>query len=254
MSIPNAYDLKRFYNSFHGRVIRRILRGHLSEMWEDCNNLTLFGYGYVLPYMRPYVNKADCSYVLFPAQMGAHHWSDKNGNIVGVTAENALPLETNSVDRILIIHALEFFDYPDEVFAELWRVLKSTGKIIIIVPNRLGFWSRADWTPFGQGRPYSAHQVENLLHENRFVHEQTRHALFSPAFKSPLTFRLAKVFEIIGSFIFPALGGVHIIEASKQLYAGTRGTPVCASGKLLEVGKKVVGAKKHIPTTRDKME
>ncbi len=251
MSIPNAYDLKRFYNTFHGRVVRLIIRKHLLDMWSDCKGLTLFGYGYVLPYLRPYVESCEKSYVLFPAQLGAHHWSAQDKNIVGVTAENALPLETNSVDRILITHALEFFDYPDEVFEELWRVLKSTGKIIIVVPNRLGFWSRADWTPFGQGRPYSAHQVENLLHENRFVHEQTRHALFSPAFKSPLTFRLAKAFEIIGSIICPALGGVHIIEASKQLYAGTRGTPVRAGGKLLEVGKKVVGAKKPVPTPCD---
>ncbi len=253
MNSPDAYSFKRFYNSFHGRVMRRILRNSLVEMWPNCNKLTVMGYGYAIPYMRPYLEKAEQCYVIFPKQLGAHHWPEREPNLVGVSLEDQLPIETNSVDRVIMFHALEFLDYPDEVFTELWRVLKSTGKVMIVVPNRMGLWSRADWTPFGQGRPYSAHQVENLLHENRFVHERTKHALFSPAFKNPLLFRLASVFETIGKYVYPALGGVHMIEASKQLYAGNRGTPARTKGSLIAAGKKVVTGKQTVPTPREKI-
>ena len=254
MDKSDAYSLKRFYNKFHGRVMRRILRDHLVDMWPETKGLTVMGYGYTPPYMRPYLEKSERSFVVFPSQLGAHHWPDRAPNLVCVSAEDQLPIETNSIDRIIIFHALEFLDYPDEVFAELWRVLKSTGKIMVIVPNRMGLWARADWTPFGQGRPYSAHQVENLLHENRFVHERTRHALFSPAFKNPLFFRLASMFEAIGKYLYPALGGVHMIEASKQLYAGSRGTPARTKGSLIAAGKKVVAGKQTVPTPREKLK
>ena len=83
----------------------------------------------------------------------------------------------------------------------------------------MGLWSRADWCPLGQGQPYSARQVETFLKDNLFVHERTCQALFSPAFRNTFWLRSAPIFERIGKYLYPALGGVHIIEASKQIYA-----------------------------------
>ena len=247
MRALTAYQLKSFYNSFKGRVIRRIIREKILEIWPDLKAMNILGYGYALPYLKPYLDQSSCLSVMMPQQMGIHHWPPENKNLVCLSAEDTLPIETNSVDRILMVHSLEFLDNPEETFEELWRVLKSSGRLLIVVPNRVGLWARSDWSPFGQGQPYSARQVENFLSDNLFVHERTTHALFSPPFQSEFLLRAAQFFEKIGAYIYPALGGVHVIEASKQLYANT-GTGVRA-GHLRTSAKKAVPTK-PVPTPR----
>jgi hypothetical protein len=105
-------------------------------------------------------------------------------------------------------------------FEELWRVLKSNGRILIIVPNRMGLWCRADWTPFGHGRPYSAAQVNNFLREHLFVPERTEKGVFIPPFENNFLLRSAGWWEALGEKICPGMGGVIFVEASKQVYAG----------------------------------
>ncbi len=244
----SAYDLKSFYNAFSGRVIRKILRMHIGGLWPETKNLNVMGYGYALPYLRPYMDESQTIYNVMPAQLGVHEWPPNEPNLVCLSEENALPLPTNSVDRIIMVHGLEFLDFPESSFEELWRVLKSSGRIVLVVPNRMGLWARADWNPFGQGKPYSARQVETFLKDNLFVHEQTSYALFSPPFQNNLLLRAAHIFEKMGRYLYPALGGVTIIEASKQLYAG-KGKAV--TSKVPKTLKKAVSTK-PVPTSRVK--
>lgn len=220
----NAYSLKSFYNSRKGKIVRNLVSGKIKETIPHMKEKRLMGYGYAMPYISGYADEASQMFNMMPLQLGVHNWPPKQENCVCLHLENLLPLETNSVDFVIMAHALEFLDKPEDSFEELWRVLKSTGRIIIVVPNRVGLWARADWSPFGQGRPYSVAQVENFLSDNLFVHERTTHALFSPPFKSEILLRTADIFEKIGPYLYPALGGVHIIEASKQIYAGTAKT------------------------------
>lgn len=244
-----AYDLKRFYNGMKGRIVRNLIRSRILDIWPDAVKLNVVGYGYALPYLKPYLENSSYTINLMPTQLGVHEWPPDEKNLVCLNAEQWLPLETNSVDRIIMIHALEFMDYPEESFEEIWRVLKSTGRLLVIVPNRMGLWARADWSPFGQGRPYSAWQVENFLADNLFVHEKTSYALFSPPFRKVLFLRAANFFEKIGPYLYPALGGVHIIEASKQIYANTGQGARAKSRNPL---KKAVAVKKPVPTPRIK--
>ncbi len=220
MRILNAYSLKNFYNSRKGHIVHSVLEHQIRRFWSGVHPKKLLGYGYALPYLSPYHQENNYVFNLMPAQLGVHGWPSQGANLVGLHQESDLPLETNSVDFVLMMHGLEFLDDPEEAFTEVWRVMKSTGRLLIIVPNRMGFWARADWSPFGQGRPYSARQVENFLSDNLFVHERTTHALFSPPFKNQLFLRFARFFEKIGPYLYPALGGVHVIEATKQIYAG----------------------------------
>lgn len=242
----SAYDLKSFYNSLKGRIIRGLIRRKILSRWPEVKGMSLVGYGYALPYLRPYLEDNNRIFNMMPAQLGVHDWPPEDKNRVCLSAEQLLPLETNSVDRILMVHALEFLDFPEETFEELWRVLKSTGRLLIVVPNRMGFWARADWSPFGQGRPYSSRQVEHFLSDNLFVHESTSYALFSPPFQNDVLLRAANFFEKIGPYLYPALGGVTVIEASKQLYAG-RGKGVRVETR--DAVRKAVTAK-PVPTPR----
>lgn len=219
---PSAYDLKDFYNTLGGRIIRTVLRERIGEFWpaDEQRDMRMVGIGYALPYMRPYLDKAERVVSLMPPQQGAHPWPMDGQNLVCMGDEAALPIETNSIDRVLLVHALEFSGFHQPLFEELWRVMKGNARMMIVVPNRMGLWSRADWSPFGQGTPFSASQVERFLRDNMFSHERTRHALFVPPFRRDMFLRSAKFFEKTGRMICPAAGGVHIVEASKQLYAG----------------------------------
>lgn len=243
-----AYELKRFYYGMKGRVVRRLVQDKILELWpsDSTSKQSVVGYGYALPFLRPYIKDSSRVVNMMPAQLGVHNWPTEENNLVCLNAEQWLPLETNSVDRVLMVHSLEFLDYPEETFEEIWRVLKSTGRLLIVVPNRMGLWARADWSPFGQGKPYSAWQVENFLGDNLFVHERTSHAVFTPPFKNNLFLRAANIFETIGPYLYPALGGVNIIEASKQIYAGTgKGVRINSRDRV----KKAVSVK-PIPTPR----
>ncbi len=216
------YDLKNFYGSRAGRLVRRILSGHIHMFWPDITRLRIIGMGYAVPYLPVPCDEAECAVALMPAQGGVHPWPEGQPGRVCLYDNAAIPLETESVDRIIIIHGFEMSDNPDEFLAEVWRVLKSNGRVLLVVPSRLGFWARADWTPFGAGRPFSMSQINRHLQHNLFVRERIERALYMPPFRSFWLLRFAYTVESFGKFLFPGLAGVHIVEASKQVYAGTR--------------------------------
>ncbi|MCD8497760.1 MAG: hypothetical protein LRZ85_06580 [Alphaproteobacteria bacterium] len=63
------------------------------------------------------------------------------------------------------------------------------------------------------------------------MHERTEQALFFPPLKFTPALKAAFVLEKYGRYVWP-LGGVHIVEASKQLYAPidkSRGSKVKAA-------------------------
>jgi SAM-dependent methyltransferase len=221
----SVYDLRGFYNSKTGRVVRRILQQRIHDFWPDAKGLRFLGCGYATPYLRGFADGAERVFALMPAGHGAHAWPYNTGtateekNLVCLAEEAELPFETNSIDRILLIHDLEFSELLKANLQEIWRVLKSNGRLLVVVPNRSGFWARADWSPFGQGTPYSATQIHNYLRDNQFVHERTEEALFMPPLRFPMVLKAARFFEKIGKNYISVAPGVHIVEASKQMYA-----------------------------------
>lgn len=221
----NVHDLKHFYSQRRGRLVRRFVSSHIREMWPDLHGQRLMGCGYALPYLNNIGREAERNFAFMPQALGVHYWPEGEKGRVFLGDETDLPIETESIDRILVIHGLEFFDRPSACFHELWRVLKSSGRLMVLVPNRLGFWARSEGTPFGHGRPYSVRQLTHILQDNMFIHERTEQALFMPPFKSFPVMRTAYAFESLGRFIFPGLAGVHIVEASKQIYAGSAKAP-----------------------------
>lgn len=216
----SAYGLKSFYASRAGRLVRRLLLSHIRRIWPDMKGLRVMGYGYAVPYLRPLMEGAERVFAVMPAHGGAHVWPDGEKGLVCLSGEYRFPVETESIDRLILIHSLEHTPLPDELLQEVWRVLKSNGRLLLVVPNRLGLWARADWTPFGYGSPFTAGQIVSRLEEQLFVHERTERALFMPPFRSFLMLRAAYALESFGRFAFPGLAGVYLVEAGKQVYAG----------------------------------
>ncbi len=229
-----VYDFKSFYNTRLGRMTRRILQNRIREIWPNIKGLSLMGVGYAVPYLRVFDDEASNIFAIMTASKGAHHWPHDGLNTVAMAHSAALPIETNSLDRVLMMHDLEFCEYPHAALAEIWRTLKSNGRLMVVVPNRTGLWARGDHSPFGQGAPYSLSQLSHNLRQNKFVIERSEEALFMPPISNTLILRGAGLFEQWGRKIMPFGAGVHIIEASKQLYAPVdkgRGSAVAVSGQ-----------------------
>lgn len=217
----SVYDLKAFYNSKTGRVVRRVLQKRIRDFWSDLTGMSVMGCGYAVPYLRIFKEESERVFSVMPAGQGVHHWPQTmdEKNLCCLSEESELPIESSSVDRILMIHDLEFSEILHPNLQEIWRVLKPNGRLLVIVPNRSGLWSSADWSPFGLGTPYSWSQICYYLRDNSFIHEQTKEALFLPPTQRTLFLKFAGLFETVGPTCLPFLAGVHMVEATKQVFA-----------------------------------
>ena len=231
------YDLQSFYNGSEGRLLQTLISGAIDKFWSEAKGEHILGVGYAAPYLGALQadNKVAC---VMMAGQGAHHWSPEQKNLTVLAEESELPFENSSVDRVLLVHNLEYSEFLQANLNEIWRVLKPQGRLLVIVPNRSGFWSRTDWSPLGQGQPFSKTQICNVLRDNSFVYERSRQAVFVPPIRKRFMRRAAPFFERFG-FYAGLPGGVHIIEVSKQLYAkADRGTP----SRVMVRGRDIFGA------------
>ncbi len=129
-----------------------------------------------------------------------------------------MPLTDSAVDRVLLVHALEMSADPVELLREIWRVLAAGGRLLAVVPNRRGLWARMDTTPFGHGRPYSRPQIMQLLRDAWFTPVGWHEALYVPPIAANWFLRTAIAWESTGSTLSAPFAGVHIVEATKQVY------------------------------------
>ncbi len=221
-----APDLRDFYASMLGRVVLRVLKPRLRGLWPDVQGLRLLGVGYATPFLRLFAPEAERVAALMPARQGAVFWSSYDGATAAshgqaaMCEEDAWPIETSSVDRVLVVHGVPGAENLDAVLRESWRVLTGQGRLMLIVPNRAGLWARFDHTPFGQGTPFSMSQIRQHLRDYLFVPENAERALFVPPTSSRLVLAAAPLAEKIGRGFCNAFGGVNIIDAGKQVYAG----------------------------------
>ena len=221
----DVLDLRKFYAGDLGGVVRRVLTQRIRARWRHTNGLTMMGLGFATPYLTAFRGEALRLGALMPAAQGALVWPS-SGPMLSVMVEgHALPLPDNSVDRLLAVHSLEAAGSAHAQLREMWRVLTPEGRLILIVPNRRGVWSRRDATPFGHGQPYSRGQLERLLTDALFTPVQWETALHMPPVDRRFVVRWANVFERFGGKFSARFAGVILVEAQKEIMApiGTAG-------------------------------
>lgn len=216
----DAQASAQFYASLQGTVTASLLRARLEGLWPSANGLAMLGMGFAGPYLESYRVRGGLERCisLTPAQTGSVRWPEQGRGLSCTAEEDALPFPDLSFDRVLLVHSLEAADNGRRLLREAWRVLKDDGRLVVIAPNRRGWWAYVESTPFGQGQPYSPGQIGRLLRSSLFRVERRDTALFLPPTRLRLVLRGARIWEGAGRLLAPQLAGVTLTEASKDLY------------------------------------
>ena len=219
----DVIELKEFYNGTElGRTTKELINRILdTKINTEFGSLTI-GFGFGCPFLDNKIKDSENKnfLLLMPSEQGVVSWPDKSKNLSALVDEVSWPVNTSTADVILIAHGLEVSDNQDLLLQEVFRVLKDSGKLLILVPNRTGFWARSDSTPFGYGKPYSVSQLTALLRKNQFQIDSITPGLYGfPAKKGywlKSLFLWEKVGKKLKSFF---LGGLLVVEARKDVYA-----------------------------------
>jgi SAM-dependent methyltransferase len=215
----DVIDLRDFYLTSLGQVARRIIRRAIRRIWPDLRGQRLVGIGYATPFLGAVSAETERTIALMPAALGVLGWPAGGRNLVALADEGELPFADYSIDRVLLVHAVETCGDVGQLLKEVWRVLAGGGRLLVVAANRRGIWARLDRTPFGSGRPYTMSQLSRLLRDELFTPEGSDTALFMPPAREGMILRSAPVWDRIGSRWFPTVAGVVLIEAAKQIYA-----------------------------------
>src|SRR5580704_7714256 len=194
----DVIDLRDFYSQRLGIVARRLINRGIHERWPSAEGQRVLGIGYPTPYLGLFREDCERCIAFMPAAQGVLKWPTARPTLAALVDEFSLPLPDASVDRILLVHALEISDDPEGLLREVW--------------------TRTDTTPFGHGRPYSRSQITQLLRQTWFTPTGWGEALFMPPVAGGWFLRSAMAWERVGAALSLSFAGVHIVEATKQVY------------------------------------
>ena len=215
---PDVVDFHAFYGSHLGQVARRVIRKELRALWPNVTGDSVLGLGYATPFLGLFREEAVRTIALMPAGQGVMAWPNDGKRLVAITEEGELPLPDESIDRILLVHAIEFAEQTEPLMREVWRVLRPGGHLLALVPNRRSLWARVERTPFGHGRPFSGSQLTRLLRDSHFDPVRQEGALYLPPVQARLILRTNQLWQRLGQVLGKPFGGVVLVEATKQVY------------------------------------
>jgi SAM-dependent methyltransferase len=215
----DVVDLRDFYAAPLGRMAARQLMPVLSPLMRVDAGTRVLGIGFATPYLSS-LEGAERVLAFMPAPQGVIDWPAGGASATALVEEASLPLSDSSVDLILLVHALEMSPRPQNLMAELRRVVTSGGRLVIVVPNRRGPWARFDLSPFGHGRPYSRGQLRQLFAEGGFEAEAWASALHMPPSGLRPMLSAASAFDKVGRICWPAFSGVIVVAAVKRTVQG----------------------------------
>jgi len=220
----DVIDLRDFYSQRLGIVARRLINRGIHARWPHAQGQRVLGLGYPTPYLGLFREDSERCIAFMPAAQGVLKWPTAKPALATLVDEFSLPLPDAAVDRVLIVHALEMSDDPEGLLREVWRVLAPSGRVMAIIPNRRGVWTRTDNTPFGHGRPIRARRSPSCCGRPGSRRRRGRGAVHA-AGRRRLVPASAMAWERVGAALSLPFAGVHIVEATKAGLPRDPGAP-----------------------------
>ncbi|MGO7917300.1 SAM-dependent methyltransferase, partial [Rhizobium ruizarguesonis] len=80
----------------------------LSSIWVRLPQERLVGLGYAVPFLDRFKADTERTFAFMPAGQGAVNWPMGSLSTTALIFEEELPLPDSSIDRVLMVHSLEF--------------------------------------------------------------------------------------------------------------------------------------------------
>lgn len=139
-----------------------------------------------------------------------------------VAAPERLPIAADSVDLVVLPHALEFADDARQVLREAERVLIPEGRLVVLGFNALSLWGLWRLARRGQGgvpwcgRFLTSFRVGDWLSLLGFDIERQETLMFRPPWRRALLQQFSSL-DTLGRRFWPVLGGVYALRAVKRV-------------------------------------
>ncbi len=170
--------------------------------------------------------------------------SDESENspasVIGDSLE--LPIQSTSVDVLVLHHQLEFSQNPHEVLREAERVLIPEGHVILLLFNPFSYWTFFRWLFMWKERvPWRGHffsktRVKDWLALLGFDIIQCESYFYRPPIQHNGFMAKVKFLDKIGKRFWPGLGGGYIIIAKKRVNTFTPIRPRWTRRRLVPGG------------------
>ncbi|MDT8872699.1 methyltransferase domain-containing protein [Komagataeibacter rhaeticus] len=144
-----------------------------------------------------------------------------------------LPFDDLKFDRILLIHALEVSEDKNSLLRQVWKILRDDGRLLLVVPNRAGLWAHADNSPSARARRSHAARSAAGWPMPASAPSGMRMRSISPA--GPCPTAPWAWWNGRDATCSPA-GGVCLIEAVKDIYAGVPSRPAVVVPRRIAAG------------------
>ncbi|MDH3355301.1 MAG: class I SAM-dependent methyltransferase, partial [Chromatiales bacterium] len=155
----------------------------------------------------------------------------------GLTAlPEHLPIASDSIDLVILPHAIELSDDPHQLLREVERVLIPEGHLLILGFNPWSLWGARRWISRNSGelpwsaRFFSANRVDDWLALLGFERLQRLCHLFQLPFHRPL---ISERIELLFKRYFPRLGGGYCLLVRKRVSTLTPIKPAWGNRKRL---------------------
>ncbi len=153
--------------------------------------------------------------------LGPIHDRDHSGHFIEGDY-NELPVQSGSVDHVILPHTLEMAENPHQLLAEACRIVKPEGYLYIAGFNPYSLWglksyfTRHHHIPWS--RPFlSASIIKKWLALADFELINQNMILFRPPCQHQSLYHKLKFLEWIGKKCYKPLGNVYIIQAKAKV-------------------------------------
>ena len=153
-------------------------------------------------------------------------WGDarQNDSDVALYAEpENLPLESQSIDLLILPHVLECSNSPHQVLREVERVLVPEGRVAISGFNPWSLWGLRNrtpgmtpWLPQPSSAQVSLARLKDWFKLLSFEVDRGRYGCYAPACRSDKWLARWRFMEQAGDRWWPVCGAVYVVSAVKR--------------------------------------
>ena len=177
------------------------------------------GIGYATPYLGLFREEAERCLAFMPATQGVVKWPSAHPTLTALVEESELPLPDASFDRVLLVHAIEnSHDVGCVAAGGLARAgsRRSAPRRCPEPARVVGAHGHDTVRPWPALFALADHPP--LARDSGFTPTRWSEALYVPPIGRGWFLRSSVAWERTGATISAPFAGVHIVEATKQVY------------------------------------